>query len=327
MDKIKWGIAGPGCIAEKFAKAIKNVDCAILQGVASRTFEKGKSFAEKYNIPNIYGSYEEMAKSDDIDAVYISTPHPFHKPCAEIFIKNGKHILCEKPLCVNAKQASEVLELSKKYGVFVMEAMWTRFLPAIKEVCKIVKNGEIGDVRSVKADFCYFSTPLEDAKIFENNMAGGSLLDVGVYCLHFASLFFGTNPELVYSASSIKNGIDETMDLLIKYSDEKIASLSSAVTLEKPDDAYIYGTKGYIHLPHFYGANEFYIHNGENIIHIEKTSIGDGFEEEILEACKCINEGKTQSDILPLSESIAVLKIMDEIRKEQKLKYPMDGEE
>lgn len=326
MKKIKWGIVGPGCIAEKFAAAIQNVDCAQLQAVASRNFERGKNFAEKYDIPDVYGSYEEMAMADSIDAVYISTPHPFHKPCAELFIKHHKHILCEKPVCVNEKQGIELLELSRKYDVFVMEAMWTRFLPTIKEVYGLVKSGEIGEVRSVRADFCYSSTPLEDAKVFENHMAGGSLLDVGVYCLHFASLFLGTKPENVYTASYIKNDVDETMDILLKYQDNKTAVLSSAITLTKPDDAYIYGTDGYIHLPHFYGANDFYIYKGDKITHIEKHSIGEGFEEEIYEACTCINNEIKQSDILPLSESIAILKIMDRIRKDQNICYPFDNE-
>ena len=152
---IKWGIVGPGSIAKKFAKAVKNVEGAELFAVASRSYERSKEFAEEFDIPNVFGSYEEMANCDEIDAVYIATLHPFHKPCSEIFLNAKKHVLCEKPVCVNAKEARELFECAKKNNVFLMEAMWTRFLPAIQEAVKIAKSGEIGEIRGVSADFCY----------------------------------------------------------------------------------------------------------------------------------------------------------------------------
>jgi len=166
MKKIRWGIVGPGEIANKFAKAIKNVDCAELSAVASRSAEKGRVFADKYGIEKVFAGYESMAESKDIDAVYIATPHPFHKPCAELFLNAGKHVLCEKPICVNASEAKALFECAERNGVFLMEAMWTRFIPAVLRAEEIVKSGKIGDVRAIEAHFCYASSPEEEAKLF-----------------------------------------------------------------------------------------------------------------------------------------------------------------
>lgn len=326
MEQIRWGIAGPGCIANKFAQAIKNVDGASLVAVASRSEEKGREFADKYDIPNVFCGYEEMAKSDVIDAVYIATPHPFHKNCAEIFLNNKKHVLCEKPICINAFQAEKLRECAKENKRFLMEAMWTRFLPCIKELCEIVKKGTIGEVKGIEADFCYSSTSDEEPKLFQNEMAGGALLDVGVYGLHFASLFLGNNPESISCISNVDNGVDTHTHVIMKYENGAIASITSAINLKKPEAAYIYGTKGYIYIPAFYGANEMFLNTDGKEKHIVRKSIGEGFEEEIYEVCDCIRKGKLESDILPLSESIKILAVADEARKQNGVSYPFEGE-
>ena len=323
MKKIRWGIAGPGNIANKFAKAVLNIDKAELVAVASRNEERGQAFAKKYNIPIVFKSYEDMAKSNDIDAVYVATPHPFHKSCGEIFLNAKKHVLCEKPVCVNSKDAIELRETAKKNNVFLMEAMWTRFLPLIKELQEIVKSGEIGEVRGLKADFCYDLSASEEHKIFDNKMAGGSLLDVGVYCLNFADMFMGKNPQIT-AVADVKDGTDRHTQILLKYENGAIASISSATTLEKPADGYIYGTKGYIKLPDFYGAKELFVYSNGQEKHISKPGIGDGFEEEIIESCKCICAGKLQSDIMPADVTLKIMEQMDYIRSQIGLKYPFD---
>lgn len=326
MEKtIRWGIVGAGNIANKFAVAVKNVKGASLAAVASKTEGKGKAFADKYGIENVFSSYEEMAKSELVDAVYIATPHPFHKPCAEIFLNAKKHVLCEKPICVNAAEATKLKECAKENGVFLMEAMWTRFLPAIKEAVRLVKSGEIGEIRGLMGDFCYYSTPDEEAKIFRNDMAGGSLLDVGIYGLNFAAIFLGDNPEKIVALSDVANGVDCQTNVLLKYKSGAIASLSSAINVTKPGTGYIFGTKGHIALPYFYAAQEVIVRCGEEERCIKKPSIGAGFEEEIIEAVNCIRAGKTESDVMPLSESIRILKEMDEIREQINLKYPFDN--
>jgi len=324
MKKIRWGIVGPGCIANKFAQAVKNVDCAELRAVASRSEDKGREFADKYDIPLVFCGYEVMAASDEIDAVYIATPHPFHQPCAELFMNSKKHVLCEKPLCVNAEQARMLKESAVRNGVFCMEAMWTRFLPAVREICNTVKSGEIGEVMGLEADFCYAIEESEDPKVFDNALAGGSLLDVGVYGLHFASLLFGNNPVSVSSEANVVSGVDRHMNILLRYENGAIANIGSAITLYKPENALIYGTKGFIAVPDFYGASEFTVVKDGCVETFEHPYIGNGFEEEIYEVCRCIDAGKTESDVLPLDESIAMLELMDTVRGQCGIVYPFD---
>lgn len=324
MSEIRWGIVGTGYIANKFVASIKNVSEARLVAVASRTKESGEAFAQKHGIDVVFSSYEDMAKTDLVDAVYIATPHPFHMPCALLFMNEKKHVLCEKPLCVNEAEAIKLKDCAQKNGVFLMEAMWTRFLPAIAEIEKMVNEDAIGEVLGVSADFCYASSPQIEEKLFRNSMAGGSLLDVGVYGLHFASIFLGDDPLEICSLAKIGYDVDLHMNVLLKYKNGAIANISSSIELSKPEDAYIYGTKGYIRIPAFYGANEFFVNaNGEEA-HIEKYAIGDGFEEEIYEACRCIRENKTQSDILPIDKSIRILRQMDYIRKQNGIRYSFD---
>lgn len=326
MSKIRWGIVGPGNIANKFAVAMKNVENAELVAVAARSRDKGRTFAEKHGIPKVFDGYESMAKSDEVDAVYIATPHPFHKSFAELFLKAKKHVLCEKPLCINEEQAVALKTCARENGVFLMEAMWTRFLPAIKEACKIVKSGAIGEVMGLTADFCYASSPEEDAKIYQNDMAGGSLLDVGVYGLHFAALFLGTEPESIHTNAWIQNDVDCHTKVLMQYKNGAIGEVSSAISLEKPESAYIYGTKGHIYLPCFYGAKELFVSIDGEQQHLLRPSIGDGFEEEIIEVCDCIRAGKIESDVFPVDESIAIIRQMDYIRKHLGITYPFEGE-
>ena len=326
MEKIiKWGIVGAGNIANKFAKAVKNVEGAELTAVASQSEGKGKAFADKYDIKNVFTSYEEMAKSEFVNAVYIATPHPFHKPCAEIFLNAKKHVLCEKPVCVNAKQAVKLENCAKENGVFLMEAMWTRFLPAIKEAVEIANSGEIGKIRGVKADFCYFSTPYEESKIFRNDMAGGSLLDVGVYGLNFASWYLGKEVESIDAKADIWNGIDTHTCALLKYKNGGIADISSAVLLRKPNEGYIYGTKGYVHINRFYAPQEIEIHllDGTNKT-IEAKYLGNGFEEQIIHVCECVEKGLKESPINTFEQTLFITKQMDEIREKIGVKYPQD---
>ena len=326
MEKIiRWGIVGAGNIANKFAEAMNHVSGAELVAVASRSEETGKAFAEKHHIGKLFVGYEEMAKSDMRDAVYIATPHPFHKPCAELFLNAKKHVLCEKPVCVNEKQAVALLTCAEENGVFLMEAMWTRFLPAIHEAVRVANSGEIGEIRSVSADFCYSSTPQEEAKIFDNAMAGGSLLDVGVYGLNFAAIVLGEHPESMVAVSDVADGVDCQTNVLLKYANGTTAHISSAINVQKPATGYIYGTKGYIEVPDFFGAQELIVHKGTEENRIRKPSIGEGFEEEIIESCQCIRAGKTQSDSMPMAESIRIMKQMDDIRKMIHLTYPFDA--
>ena len=324
MKTIRWGIAGPGMIANKFAKAVCNTEGAALAAVASRSEEKGWQFAERYGIERVYTSYEQLAQSDTVDAVYISTIHPVHYSCAELFLKMGKHVLCEKPLCIHAEQAKALQKCAKEHGVFLMEAVWTRFLPAIREALSLTEQGKIGQVMGVEADFCYASSVEEEPKLFSNEMAGGSVLDVGVYGLHFASMFLGKEPGKVQAAAHVQDGVDLHTQMSLQYENGAMASITSAIGLQKPETAYVYGTKGYLKFPTYYGAQGFYLCKDGEETYVSKPSLGEGFEEEILEVCSCIREGKCQSDILPVEESIRIIRLMDEVRRQIGVRYPFD---
>lgn len=327
MKNIRWGIVGPGKIANKCAVAIKNVPGAELVAVASRDGKNAEAFAQKHGIPQVFTGYEAMAASDAVDVVYVATPHAFHKPCAELFLNAGKHVLCEKPVCVNAYQAKKLKECAEKNGVFLMEAMWTRFLPAILEAQEIVKRGEIGEVLGVEADFCYNTPYQEGHRLFTPALAGGALLDVGVYGLHFADMFLENDPEQIIALANNYAGVDMHTTVLLKYQNGAVANITSAVNVEKPETAYIYGSKGRIYIPHFYGATELFIHTEAGERHVVKPCMGDGFEEEIMEVCQCIREGKLQSDIHPMAKSIVMLQQMDEVRAQIGIRYPLEGEE
>lgn len=325
MKKIRWGIAGPGKIAKKFAKAVLNLDCCELTAVASRSAERGEEFAKQFGITTVFSSYEQMAESDVVDAVYVATPHPFHKTCSEIFINAKKHVLCEKPLCVNEKDAVLLTTLANEKGVFLMEAMWTKFLPAVMDAVKLVNDGEIGQIRALSADFCYNCPKEAEPKIYDNGMAGGSLLDVGVYGLNFASLFLGYEPESITACANIEDGVDCHTQVLMKYKNGAVADISSALNVYKPESAYVYGSKGHIFVPDFYKATEFFVRLDDgNEKHIVNKCIGDGFEEEIIEVCKCINEGKLESSVVPHCDTVKIMGQMDKIRSIIGIEYPFD---
>ena len=324
MKTIRWGIAGPGNIARRFAQAVKNVEGAELAAVASRDPARAENFGAEFGISHIFHSYEAMAASDAVDAVYIATPHPFHAPCAELFLKAGKHVLCEKPMCVNAAQGERMKAWAAENGVFLMEAMWTRFLPAILEAKKIVDRGDIGEILGIEADFCYRTEWGTVPRLFLPELAGGGLLDVGVYCLHFAAIFLGSDPESVTAVAHTEGGVDVHTNMVLKYRNGAVASLSSAIGVTKPETGYIYGTKGYICLPCFYGAQELQVHTGDSVTAIKREYLGNGFEEEIIEVCRCIREGKLQSPTMPIDETISILRQMDTVRQQIGIRYPFE---
>ena len=310
---VRWGIVGTGEIANKFARAVCNAEGAKPVAVASRRAEVARTFADTYGIEHSFGSYEELAAFDGVDAVYIALPHKYHAPYTEMFLRAGKHVLCEKPVAIRAEELERVQAVAKEENRFAMEAMWTRFLPVMAEIKKVIANGTIGDVLEVSADFCY-NNPDHTHHAFAGDGDGGSVLDVGIYGLTFALMFLGEDVRRVQAAARMENNADLNMNALLTFGTGAMARVSSALALEKPELGYIYGSKGYIRVPTFYGASQFdVVVDGEAQTYSVPFK-GNGFEEEIEECCRCILNGKTQSDILPLSCSMAVLKLMDEIR-------------
>lgn len=326
MKKIRFGIVGPGNIAHRFAEAIKNVPNAELTAVASRTQKNADKFGDEFNIPHRFDSYEKMAKSDVIDAAYIAVPHSGHAECSVLMMNNGKHVLCEKPIAVNAREVEMMISSAKENNVFLMEAMWASFIPGTLKMSEIIKSGVLGNIRGVEGKFCYsFDEDEMDHHALKPEYGGGSLLDVGIYCLYFADWYLGKDVEAINAQADTYNGVDSHMCILIKHKNGSIADLSSAVLLRKNGGGYIYGTNGYACLDRCYAPQkiEIKLNDGTSSV-IDAPYTGNGFEEQIIHTCECIEKGLKESPVNTFEQSLYIAKQMDEIRKITGIIYPQD---
>ncbi len=326
MNKTRFGIVGTGTIARRFANAIKNVFDAELVAVASRTKENAEKFGNEFDIPVRFDSYEKMAQSDVIDAAYIAVPHSGHIGCSCLMMNNGKHVLCEKPMAVNSEEVKEMIRCAKENNVLLMEAMWARLVPGTLKMLEIVKSGVLGDILGVEGKFCYTMDEDEtDHHVFKAENGGGSLLDVGVYGLNFAEWYLGKDVETINAQSDMYNGVDSHTCALIKYKNGAIADISSAILLCKPNEGYVYGTKGYAYLRRFYAPQEIELHfnNGETQT-VPTPYAGNGFEEQISHFCKCVSFGLKESPIVTHGQTLYITRQMDEIRKTTGIIYPQD---
>ncbi len=326
MKKIRFGIVGTGTIAHRFAEAIKNVSNAELAAVASRTSENAEKFGDEFGIPFRFDSYEKMAQSDKIDAAYIAVPHSGHIECSCLMMNNKKHVLCEKPMAVNLKEAQQMFSCAEENNVLLMEAMWARLVPGTIKLLELVGSGVLGEIRGVEGKFCY--TMDEDEMghhVFKNENGGGSLLDVGVYGLNFASWYLGKEVAEMNAFADFYNDVDSHTCALIKYKNGAIADLSSAVLLRKPNEGYVYGSKGYAHLQRFYAPQkiELYFNNGERQT-ISVPYKGNGFEEQITHFSECVQKGLKESPVVTRDQTLYITEQMDKLRNIIGLKYPQD---
>ncbi len=326
MKKLRFGIVGTGCIAHRFAKAIKNVPEAELAAVASRKQETADSFADEFDIPLRFSSYEAMANSSEIDAAYIAVPHSGHKDCSCLMMNGGKHVICEKPMAVTLAEAKEMFRCAEENKVFLMEAMWSRLVPGTIKLLELVNGGLIGDVLGVEGKFCYSMDEDEMGHhVFKPCNGGGSLLDVGVYGLNFASWFLGKDVEHISAEASLFGGVDSHTCILLKYKNGAIADISSAILLQKPNEGAVYGTKGYIRINRFYAPQELeiYLYDGRNEV-IKTPYRGNGFEEQISHMCECVAKGLTKSPVNTPEQTLYITEQMDFIRNLIGVKYPQD---
>lgn len=327
MDKIiRWGIVGTGGIARRFAEACKNTPGASLAAVASRSQKTADAFADEFAIEKRFASYEDMASSDDIDIAYIATPHGTHAPNAILFMNAGKAVMTEKPAAVNLRQLDSMIESAKKNDVFFMEAMWARLAPGTYKALEIVNSGVLGKIGCVQGSFCFEMYDEPDHHVFDPAQGGGSLLDVGCYALSFSSWYLGNNPIEIKAVADIgKTGVDEHCCVLMKYPGGEIAQLSSAIMLPKPNEGYIFGEKGYLYMKRFYAPQKIEMHlSGKDMQEIDCPYIGNGFEEQILEASGCLREGRKESTIITHEQSRLIAGQMDAIRALIGVKYPAD---
>lgn len=323
--KIRWGIVGTGEIAKKFAAGLTVLHDSELVAVASRSRKTADAFGDSFHVKKRYGNYEGLVQDPDVDVVYIATPHSFHKENTLMCLRAGKPVLCEKPFAINAEEATEMVRLARERRIFLMEAMWTRFLPLMLKIREMIASETIGEVRMLMADFGYRSDDLKNW-IFNPNFGGGGLLDVGIYPLSLSHLIFGIPNQIKSLSHQGETGVDEQSAVLLGYEGGRIALIASAIRTETPHVAYLLGTKGriYIHSPWWKPQTVTLSVNGRPDEVLQIPFEGNGYNYEAAEVARCLREGETESQTMPLDETLSIMKTMDTIRAQWNLKYPME---
>lgn len=325
-DKIRWGILGTGMIAAKFAEGLAVLPEAEVIAVGSRTQATAQAFADTYHIPHPHSSYEALAKDSDVDVVYIGTPHNLHRENSLMCLSSGKAVLCEKPFTINAAEAEEIITLAREKSLFLMEAMWTRYMPAMRKVQQMLADGAIGDVRLVLVDFGFRASFDPQSRLFDPHLGGGALLDLGIYPITLAWLVFGPPQNVTSKATLGSTGVDEQNAIILSYADGQMALLSSSLQADTPQEAQIIGTQGRIRIhSQWWHPTTFTLSlPGKNDETITVPTEGNGYNYEAAEVMSCLRAGKLESNLMPLDESLAIMKLLDQIRAQWGLKYPME---
>ncbi|UCC53095.1 MAG: Gfo/Idh/MocA family oxidoreductase [Anaerolineaceae bacterium] len=325
---INWGIIGPGGIAHKFAQSAAVVDGAEVVAAASRTPGKAKAFAVKYGIENYYTGYAEMLSNDDVDAVYVATTHNFHYENVKQVLEAGKAVLCEKPLTVNAAEMCSLIALAEQKQLFMMEAMWTRFLPALEQVRAWLAQDVIGTVKQVRATFGFRFPYDPEHRLFNPDLAGGAVLDAGIYPLSFANMVMRQKPVEVKALGDIgATGVDEQSSYLLKYESGCLALLNATMTAPVASRAEVIGSEGRITIPRsFLNAQEVWLELADHEPIQKKFPHEDstGFKFEIEAASESIRNGLLENEIMPLSDTLQLMETIDEIKNQLGLVYAND---
>jgi predicted dehydrogenase len=325
-DKIRWGILGTGNIAHKFATGLVATPGAQLVAVGSRTAASADKFGQEFNVPHRHASYEALVDDAEVDVVYISTPHPFHKDNSLLCLEAGKAVLCEKPFTMNASEAEELIDVAQEKQLFLMEAMWNRYLPAIVKLRQLLADGAIGEVQMLTADFGFRAGFNPKGRLFDPELGGGALLDAGVYPISFASMLFGTPNRIATLANLGQTGVDEQAGIILGYEAAKMSIIYSAVRIATPSEAIVMGTEGRIvvHAPIYKPTQLTLSRSGQADEILDLPHEGNGYNYEAAEVMACIRAGKLFSELMPLTETLSIMKTMDQIRAQWGLKYPME---
>jgi predicted dehydrogenase len=323
---VNWGILATGNISNGMAQALQDSAEANLLAVASRTQEKADRFGEKWGIPNRYASYEALAADPAVDVVYIGTPHSHHYDNMLLCLNAGKHVLCEKAFTLNAPQAQDCIELARAKNLFLMEAMWTRFFPAIKQIQAWLQAGVIGDVQLVKADFCINIPYDPQHRLYNPALGGGALLDLGIYPLTIAAIALGLPDRTISHAHVGATGVDELDTMTLIYDSGASAQLSCSMRIHKPREAFIVGTKGYIKVHDiFFSPDRLTLHRLDQEPETNNYPYAsNGYIHEVEEVHDCLRTGQTESTIMPLDESLSMMQLMDQFREEWGIHYPQE---
>ncbi|HEX7901007.1 MAG TPA: Gfo/Idh/MocA family oxidoreductase [Planctomycetota bacterium] len=321
MKKLRWGILGTGRIAGTFAEALAVLPEMELAAVGSRSAGSAKEFAAKHKVPRAHESYEALAK-DDVDAVYVATPHPCHRENAILCLRAGKAVLVEKPFAMNEREAREMVDVARKERRFLMEAMWTHFLPAIVRAEALVKKGAIGELLMVQADFGFRAPFDPKGRLFDPALGGGSLLDVGVYPVSLATRLLGEPAKIQSAAVLGKTGVDEQASMILEYAGGAQAVLSSAIRCETGHAAVLSGTEGRIRIEAPFWKSQKLMVKEEAV---DLPFRGNGYTHQALEVARCLVEGELESPRMSHAFSLSVMRTLDALRRPWGLRYPADG--
>jgi predicted dehydrogenase len=325
---IRWGILGTGQIARSFASALRDVPGTVLQAVGSRNGDTAQAFATEFNSHSHYGSYGELASDAQVDVVYIATPHTLHAENTRMCLLAGKPVLCEKPFTVNRQQAREVIALARQKNLFLMEAMWSRTLPAIREAKRLLEDGAIGIPRQLQADFGYAADVDPNHRLRDRQLAGGALLDLGIYPLSLAAYLLGEIEVAQAQAELGCTGVDEQTVFTLRHRGGALSSCLCSINADSPLTLTVSGSAGQlrVHAP-FFHAQEFSIVGRDGTSrNVQRPSIGNGYAHEAIEVGRCLQHNLTESPLMPLDETLALMACMDTMRAQCGVRYPADDE-
>ena len=335
QEIIRFGVIGSGGIATLWLKGARQVTTMKVVAIHSLDEASAKELANTFDIPSVEASLEAMLSRADIDAIYVATPHTSHYENTMKALSHGKHVLCEKPMGINLQQEQEMFATAKKAGCFLMEATWMRLFPAMQALRDVIASGAIGRVRNIRATFSYNAEGLPAThRLMSPALAGGGLLDVGVYCLHFCQALLLANPTKLSGMASInatkeQYGVDEQCNIIAEYPDDVLAFLCCAILTDMGEDAVIYGTKGRIVLPVFWKPTTYTVINeaGENTVTIPVPQLDEsladvGYQYEINHMVECLRNGRLESPEITHENSLAIIEQCDELRKQWGLVYP-----
>ncbi|MBB3676716.1 Gfo/Idh/MocA family protein [Modestobacter versicolor] len=313
-EEIRWGVVGPGRIAEKVVADFAVVEGARAVAVASRSLQRAQDFAGRHGIERAHGSYADVLADPEVDVLYVATPHPQHHAIALAALRAGKALLVEKAFTATVAGAREVADLSRETGVFAMEAMWTRFQPAVVRLRELIAEGAIGEVRSVQADLGVQRDFDPTDRLFAKELGGGALLDLGVYVVSFAQMLLGDPDTVTATGSTFETGVDAEVSLLLGYADGRSATLMTSLRNALPGQARVFGTAGWIDvLPRFHHPQTIVLHRaGAEPEEITLPQLGGGYSHELIEVTECVRAGRGESAVMPLADTLAVQDVLEQ---------------
>jgi len=326
MSTFKWGILGPGGIARAFAKDLQLLEGHTVAAVGSRTLSNAQEFAKTFG-GTAYGSYEELVADPTVDAIYVATPHPSHKENVITALNAGKPVLCEKPFAVNAHEAREMVAAAEKNGVALMEAMWARFLPHYADVREIIASGVLGQILTVQADHGQRLADRNIPRLVEPSLAGGALLDLGIYPVSFAHMILGNPAKITASAVLTEKGVDAQTSMIFDYADGAQAILTTTMIEQTPCRAVVAGVNGWLEIDRtFYNPTSMRVvlFDG-SVTQYPHTYTGHGLREQAEAFKKLVQSGKTQSEILTWKDTVDIMGTLDAVRSQIGLRYPFEN--